>query len=183
MITDKDLDFLYYITPEKYRFKLDGGKDPNASLNYEKKKQLQQKLLKCSKYEFIETIIKVFKNKYANAQNIWLITIDYDIVSKTQTPLRKDLKNVVFDFRNEVKNIANVKKDYLNNLFIEFDSVLPELENTIVASLKGKVLNKDFNNSKTVFYISNSPIQKIEITSNSFHMFINKNSFIDYGRH
>ncbi|SIS95022.1 hypothetical protein SAMN05421786_103329 [Chryseobacterium ureilyticum] len=183
MITDKDLDFLYYITPEKYRFKLDGGKDPNASLNYEKKKQLQQKLLKCSKYEFIETIIKVFKNKYANAQNIWLITIDYDIVSKTQTPLRKDLKNVVFDFRNEVKNIANVKKDYLNNLFIEFDSVLPELENTIVASLKGKVLNKDFNNSKTVFYISNSPIQKIEITSNSFHMFINKNSFIDYGRY
>lgn len=183
MITEQDLEFLYYITPEQYRFKLGGSKDPNKQANYEKKMQLGEKLLKCSKQEFVETMIKVFKDKYADAQSLWVKTVDYDIVSKTQSPVRKDLKKLAFDFRKEVKNIAGMQKDYLNNLFIEFDSSLPGLENTVTSSLQGKSFTKNSNNNKTIFQINNSPIQKIEITSHSFQMFIDKNSYIDYGSH
>lgn len=63
----------YYITPIKYRGKLDGEEDPNDMINFRKERELGEKLIQCSKTEFIETIVKIFKNKYANAWGIWTI--------------------------------------------------------------------------------------------------------------
>lgn len=48
-------------------------------------------------------------------------------------------------------------------------------------TLQGKSFTKSTNNGKTIFEVNNSPILKIKTTPTTFHMFIDKDSFIDYG--
>lgn len=72
---------------------------------------------------------------------------------------------------------------YLDNLFIEFDTSVSGLSNAVKTALQGKQYTESTNNGKTIFEVDNSPILRIEISSTSFHMFIDKDSFIDYGTH
>ena len=53
----------------------------------------------------------------------------------------------------------------------------------------GYVIERNFEafkvleDGKTIFTIDDSPILKIEVTPATFHMFIDKDSFVDYGTH
>lgn len=181
MITEKDYEVLYYITPVKYRGKLDGDSDPNEMINFRKEKELGKKMIQCSKTEFIGTVVKIFKNKYANAWSIRGHIREYDLATKQETILRKDLKKLVFDFKDGVDNSFIADDEYLDNLFIEFDISVNGLVNTVKTALQGKSFTESTNNGKTIFEVNNSPILKIEITPTTFHMFIDKDSFIDYG--
>lgn len=56
MITEKDYEVLFYITPKKYRGKLDGDSDPKRIDNFSKEQALGEKLIKCSHNEFVKAI-------------------------------------------------------------------------------------------------------------------------------
>lgn len=183
MITEKDYEVLYYITPIKYRGKLDGDSDPNEMINFRKERELGEKLIQCSKTDFIETIVKIFKNKYAKARAIRPRLIDYDLSTKEETLLRKDLKKIVFDFKEGVENIFEGDDVYLDNLFVEFDTSVNGLTNFVKTALQGKSITESTSNGKTILEVNNSPILKIETTPTTFQMFIDKKSFIDYGTH
>ena len=183
MITEKDYEVLYYITPKKYRCVLDGDSDPNDMINFRKEKELGKKLVQCSKTEFVETMVKIFKNKYANAWGVRGHIRDYDLATKKETILRKDLKKIVFDFKEGVEDTFECDDEYLDNLFVEFDTSVSGLGNTVKTALQGKKFTETANNGKTIFIVNNSPILKIEVTPTTFHMFIDKDSFVDYGTH
>jgi hypothetical protein len=183
MISEKDYEVLYYITPKKYRGVLDGEEDPNEMINFRKERELGEKLIQCSKTDFIETIVKIFKNKYAKAKAIRPRLIDYDLSTKEETLLRKDLKKIVFEFKEGVENIFEGDDVYLDNLSIEFTTPVSGLNNTVKSALQGKQFTEATNNGKTILEVDNSPILKIEVTPTTFQMFIDKNSFIDYGTH
>lgn len=181
MITEQDYEVLYYITPVEYRCKLDGEEDPKRMINFRKEKILGEKLLQCSSTEFVETIVKIFKNKYANAWGIWSNIVIHDRKTDLDSPKRNDLKQLIFDFKEGVEKVFGGEDVYLDNLFIEFDSSVIGLSNTIKLALQGKQFTESTSNGKTIFTIDDSPILKIEITNTTFHMFIDKDSFIDYG--
>lgn len=180
MITDKDIEVLYYKTPMKYRGRLDGEIDPNRMDNFDKEHALGEKLLQCSKTEFIETMIKVFKNKYANAGKIRVHIINYDWKTELVSPKRKDFKQLVFDFKEEVKNDHGGPDEYLDSLLVEFDTTVPLIENNVKKALLGKQFATTQQGDKTTFTIEKSPITRIEISDKTFQMFIDKKSFIDY---
>lgn len=180
MIIDKDIEVLYYKTPMKYRGRLDGEDDPNSVDNFRKERALGEKLLQCSKTEFIETMIKVFKNKYANAWAIKVHIVDYNMKTAVNTPIRKDCKQLVFDFKEEVKNDLGGPDEYLDSLLVEFDTTVPLMENNVKKALSGKQFATAQQGDKTTFTIEKSPITRIEISDKTFQMFIDKKSFIDY---
>jgi len=183
MIGEKDYEVLYYITPKKYRLTaLDQETyDPKRMDNFNKEEALGEKLIKCSHNEFVEAIIKIFKNKYANAWGVWTKTVSHDGKTDLDTPVRKDFKKLFFDFKDGVENVFGGDDEYLDNLFIEFDTSVNGLINTVKTALQGKSFTEAINNGKTTFEVNNSPILKIETTPTTFHMFIDKDSFIDYG--
>lgn len=183
MITEKDYEVLYYITPKKYRLTALDQEiyDPNEMINFRKERELGEKLLQCSKTEFVETIIKIFKNKYANAWGVWTKTVSHDGKTDLDTPIRKDFKKLFFDFKEGVENDFGGDDEYLDNLFIEFYTSVNGLTNSVKTALHGKSFTESTNNGKTIFEVSNSPILKIETTPTTFYMFIDKDSFIDYG--
>lgn len=183
MITEQDYEVLYYITPIKYRGKLDGEEDPNDMINFRKEKALGEKLIQCSKTEFVETIVKIFKNKYAKARALRVNIVKYDRKTNLDSPKRNDFKQLLFNFKEGVENIFEGDDVYLDNLFIEFDTSVIGLSNTVKTALQGKQYRESTNNGKTIFEVDNSPILRIEISSTSFHMFIEKDYFIDYGTH
>ncbi|MCE4065218.1 hypothetical protein LXM63_08920 [Chryseobacterium gleum] len=182
MIADKDLEILYYITPKKYRGILDGEPDPLSLENMNKEEHLEELLLQCSLNDLVATIIKVFKNKYANPLPIWTGIVDYDMKTKKESSKRKDIKKIQFDFKDGVKNDFGGNTEYLDNLFIEFQTPSQIFKGIVKTNLQGKSFTENEQSDKTTFVISNSPISKIEVTPTSFHMFINKSSFIDYGQ-
>lgn len=182
MITDKDLEILYYITPKKYRGILDGEGDPMTLENMTKEEHLEELLLKSSLNDLVPTIIKVFKNKYANPMPIWTGIVDYEIKTKKESSRRKDIKKIQFDFKDGVKTDFGGNTEYLDNLFMEFQTPSQIFKDIVKNHLQGKSFTENEQNNKTTFVISNSPISKIEVTPTSFHMFINKSSFIDYGQ-
>ncbi|MDR6404845.1 MULTISPECIES: hypothetical protein [Chryseobacterium] len=181
-ITDKDLEILYYITPQKYRTMLDGESDPKTMENLNKEEYLEELLLKSSLNNLITTIVKIFKNKYANPMPIWTSIVDYEINTKKENSKRNDIKKLKFDFQYGVENDFGGSTQYLDNLFIEFAFPFQNFKSIIKTSLQGKSFTENSSNNKTVFTINNSPILKIEITDTSFLLFIDKNSFIDYGQ-
>ena len=183
MITEKDYKVLYYITPEKYRFKLDGDSDPKEMDNFREEKKLGKLLLNCSKTEFLETVIKIFKDKYAGARKIRVHIVDYDWKTKINTSIRKDFKQIIFDFREEVEDISGAPDEFLHNLFIEFDTDVAAINESIGKALEGKAHTKATVDGKTLFTIESSPILKIVSSANTFQMFIDKKSFVDYGEH
>lgn len=182
MITDKDLEILYYITPPKYRGVLDGEGDPLSLENLNKEEHLEELLLKSSLNDLIAAIIKVFKNKYANPLPIWSGIVDYEIKTKKESSKRKDIKKIQFDFHYGVKNDFGGNTEYLDNLIIEFSIPSQIVKSIVKTNLQGKSFTENEQNDKTTFIISNSPITKIEVTPTTFHLFIDKNSFIDYGQ-
>lgn len=182
MITEKDLDVLYYITPIKYRTMLDGDFDPNAQENLEKEEKLEELLYKSSLNELIATIIKVFKKKYANPMPVWSSIVEYERNTKKENSKREDIKNLKFDFKYGVKKIFGGDTEYLDNLFLEFTVPFSGLKTIVKNALQGKQFTETTHNGKTVFTIDDSPILKIEITDTTFQMFIDKDSFIDYGQ-
>lgn len=101
MITDKDLEILYYITPKKYRGILDGEPDPMSLENMNKEIHLEEVLLKSSLNDLITIIVKVFKNKYANPLPIWTGIVDYEIKTKKESSKRKDIKKYNSNLRVE----------------------------------------------------------------------------------
>jgi hypothetical protein len=182
MITDKDLEILYYITPKKYRGILDGEPDPMTLENMNKEERLEELLLKSSLNDLVSTIVKVFKNKYANPLPIWTGIVDYEIKTKKESSKRKDIKKIQFDFKYGVENDFGGNGEYLDSLFMEFSMPSQILKSIVKNNLEGKLFTENEQNNKTTFVISNSPISKIEVTPTTFHLFINKNSFIDYGQ-
>jgi len=183
MITEKDYEVLYYITPKRYRGVLDGEEDPNRMTNFRKEKELGKKLMQCSKTDFIEAVIKMFKNKYAKARVLRVNTVNYDRKTELDEPKRDDLKQLLFHFKEGVENIFEGNDVYLDNLFIEFDTPVSGLNNTVKTALQGKQFTEATNNGKMILEVHNSPILKIEVTPTTFRMFIDKDSFIDYGTH
>ncbi len=182
MVADKDLEILYYITPKKYRGILDGKPDPLSLENMNKEEHLEELLLQCSLNDLLATIIKVFKNKYANPLPIWTGIVDYDMKTKKESSKRKDIKKIQFDFKDGVKTDFGGNTEYLDNLFIEFQAPSQIFKGIVKTNLQGKSFTENEQSDKTTFVIFNSPISKIEVTPTSFHMFINKSSFIDYGQ-
>ncbi|MGR3855156.1 MULTISPECIES: hypothetical protein [Chryseobacterium] len=184
MITDKDLEILFYTTPEKYRLTaLDQEiHDPNTLENMNKEEHLEELLLQCSLNDLVATIIKVFKNKYANPLPIWTGIVDYDMKTKKESSKRKDIKKIQFDFKDGVKTDFGGNTEYLDNLFMEFQTPSQVFKDMVKTNLQGKSFTENVQSDTTTFVISNSPISKIEVTPTSFHMFINKSSFIDYGQ-
>lgn len=182
MITDKDLEILYYITPKKYRGILDGEPDPMSSENMNKEIHLEEVLLKSSLNDLITTIVKVFKNKYANPLPIWTGIVDYEINTKKENSKRKDIKKIQSEFKGGVETDFGGKTEYLDNLFMEFQTPSQVFKDIVKNNLQGKTFTENEQNNKTTFVISNSPISKIEVTPSTFHLFINKSSFIDYGQ-
>ncbi|WP_300687706.1 hypothetical protein [Chryseobacterium sp.] len=184
MITKKDYDVLYYVTPKQYRaIVLDQQKyDPKAMENLNKEEILEELLLKCSLSELISTLILTFKEKYANPLPIWTGIVDYDMKTKKESSKRKDIKKIQFDFKDGVKTDFGGNTEYLDNLFMEFQTPSQVFKDMVKINLQGKSFTENEQNNKTTFVISNSPISKIEVTPTSFHMFINKSSFIDYGQ-
>ncbi|MDQ0784051.1 hypothetical protein [Chryseobacterium sp. W4I1] len=182
MITDKDLEILYYITPKKYRGILDGEPDPMSLENMHKEIHLEEVLLKSSLNDLIATIVKVFKNKYANPLPIWTGIVDYEVKTKKESSKRKDIKKIQFDFKYGVKTDFGGNTEYLDNLFMEFSIPSQIFKDIVKNNLQGKTFTESEQNNKTTFVISNSPILKIEVTPTTFHLYINKDSFIDYGQ-
>lgn len=184
MITDKDLEILYYITPKQYRLTtLDQEVyDPKTMENLNKEKHLEELLLKCSLSELISTLIIIFKEKYANPLPIWTGIVDYEINTKKENSKRKDIKKIQFVFKDGVKTDFGGNTEYLDNLFMEFSIPSQVFKDIVKNNLQGKTYTENEQNNKTTFVISNSPISKIEVTPSTFHLFINKSSFIDYGQ-
>lgn len=184
MITDEDLEILFYTTPEKYRLTaLDQQVyDPNTLENYKKEEQLENLLLKASLPDLITTIIKVFKNKYANPLPLWTGIVDYEMKTKKESSKRKDIKKIQFDFKYGVETVFGANTEYLDNLFIEFSEPLQTFKSIIKTGLQGKSFTEETLHDKTILTIANSPIAKIELTPATFRLFIDKNSFIDYGQ-
>ncbi|WP_223558054.1 hypothetical protein [Chryseobacterium lathyri] len=147
-----------------------------------KEEHLEELLLQCSLNDLVATIIKVFKNKYTNPLPIWTGIVDYDMKTKKESSKRKDIKKVQFDFKDGVKTDFGGNTEYLDNLFMEFQTPSQVFKDIVKNNLQGKSFTENEQNSKTTFVISNSPISKIEVTPISFHLFIDKNSFIDYGQ-
>jgi hypothetical protein len=74
MITEKDYEVLFYSTPDEYRFRLGwGGRDPNLFSNRQKLATLEKQLKECSLSEYIQTIIKLFRDKYPNARKLLML--------------------------------------------------------------------------------------------------------------
>ncbi|MBE4950289.1 hypothetical protein [Chryseobacterium culicis] len=184
MITKKDYDVLYYVTPKQYRaIVLDQQQyDPKAMENLNKEEVLEELLLKCSLSELISILIIIFKEKYANPLPIWTGIVDYDMKTKKESSRRKDIKKIQFDFKDGVKTDFGGNTEYLDNLSIEFQTPSQIFKGIVKTNLQGKSFTENEQSDKTTFVISNSPISKIEVTPASFHMFINKSSFIDYGQ-
>ncbi|WP_100076311.1 hypothetical protein [Chryseobacterium camelliae] len=182
MIKNKDLEVLYYITPQKYRAVLDGEGDPKTMENLQKEEVLEELLLECSLPELISTLIKIFKEKYANPLPIWTGIVDYEVKTKKENSKRQDIKKLKFDFQYGVTNDLRANAEYLDNLFLEFTSEFHEGKSVIKTSLQGKSFTESTQGIKTIFVITNSPISKIECTSRTFQLFIDKNFFIDYGQ-
>lgn len=65
---------------------------------------------------------------------------------------------------------------------MEFQTPSQVFKDIVKNNLQGKTFTENEQNNKTTFVISNSPISKIEVTPSTFHLFINKSSFIDYGQ-
>lgn len=179
---EKDYDILYYKTPIKYRTFLDGEGDPKIMEILAKEQYLEELLLKCSLIDLITFIIKALKERYANLLPIWAGIVDYERSTKKETPKRKDMNKLKFDFRYGVTDDFGANTEYLDNLYIELVNVLPNLQSSVKKALQGKIFTETSQNNKTVFILNNSPILKIEVTPSTFHMFIDKNSFIDYGQ-
>lgn len=182
MITKEDYEVLYYITPKKYRTILDGEGDPMTLENMNKEEHLEKLLLKSSLNDLVATIIKVFKNKYANPLPIWTGIVDYEIKTKKESSKRKDIKKIQFDFKAGVKTDFGGNTEYLDNLFMEFSMPSQVFKDIVKNSLRAKSFTENEQSGKTTFFITNSPISKIEVTPTTFHLFINKDSFIDYGQ-
>ncbi|MCT2408497.1 hypothetical protein NZD88_13180 [Chryseobacterium antibioticum] len=184
MITKKNYEVLYYVTPKQYRaIVLDQQQyDPNAMENLNKEEALEELLLKCSLSELISTLIIIFKEKYANPLPVWTGIVDYEINTKKENSKRKDIKKIQFDFKDGVKTDFGGNTEYLDNLFMEFSIPSQVFKDIVKNNLQGKTFTENEQNNKTTFVISNSPISKIEVTPSTFHLFINKSSFIDYGQ-
>jgi len=182
MITEKDLEILYYITPKKYRTVLDGHGDPMTIVNTEKEFSLEEILLNVPLKDLLSSIIKIFKNKYANPLPIWNSIVNYNIKTEEEISKRKDIKKINFNFKFSVKNDFGTDTQYLENLFIEFMSSFANIKPIVRTALQGKNFNENSSNNNTTFTIHNSPILKIEITNTTFQLFIDKDSFIDYGQ-
>ncbi|WP_131401679.1 hypothetical protein [Chryseobacterium sp. JM1] len=184
MITKKNYEVLYYVTPKQYRATaLDQQEyDPKAMENLDKEEALEELLLKCALSELISTLIIIFKEKYANPLPIWTGIVDYEINTKKENSKRKDIKKIQFEFKYGVKTDFGANTEYLDNLFMEFSSPSQAFKDIVKNNLQGKTFTENEHNNKTTFVISNSPISKIEVTPSTFHLFINKSSFIDYGQ-
>lgn len=184
MITKKDYEVLYYVTPKQYRaIVLDQQQyDPKAMENLNKEEALEELLLKCSLSELISTLIIIFLENYANPLPIWTGIVDYEINKKIENSKRKDIQKIRFDFKDGVKTDFGGNTEYMDNLFMEFSMPSQIFRSTVKTNLQGKSFTETQQNDKTIFVISNSPLSKIEVTPTTFHLFINKNSFIDYGQ-
>jgi hypothetical protein len=182
MITEKDLEVLYYITPTKYRTMLDGDFDPNAQESLKKEEKLEELIYKSSLNELITIIIKVFKEKYANPMPIWSGIVSYERDTKKENSKRSDIKSLKFDFRYGVKTTFGGDTEYLDNLFLKFSVPFSGLKTNVKTALQGKQFSETNHNSKTIFTVNHSPILRIEITDTTFQVFIDKDSFIDYGQ-
>lgn len=184
MITKDDLEILYYVIPKNYRLTaLDQDiHDPNYKDNFEKEEKLEELFYKSSLTELIVTIIKVFKEKYANPMPIWSGIVSYEKSTKKENSKRPDIKTLKFDFKYGVKSIFGEDTEYLDNLFFKFSVPFSGLKTSVKKALLGKQFTETNDNSSTIFIVNNSPILKIEITNTTFHIFIDKNSFIDYGQ-
>lgn len=184
MITDEDYDVLYYVTPKQYRATaLDQQQyDPKAMENLNKEEVLEELLLKCTLSELISTLIIIFKEKYANPLPVWTGIVDYEIKTKKESSKRKDIKKIQFDFKYGVETVFGANTEYLDNVFMEFSEPLQTLKSIIKTGLKGKSFTEETSHDKTILTIANSPITKIELTPATFCLFIDKNSFIDYGQ-
>lgn len=178
MITPKDYEVLYYVTPVEYRYKLDGDMDPNSSINFEKVIHLEELISECSLFDYIRFLIKIYIEKYANPDYLFMASITWKD-NQEGVPVQKDIYKMVFE---TVEYDPDNEEDYcgfLDNLLISFKEEVPKLSSIVESELHSKPHKKVTEGS---FLIENSPISRIEIGLNTLQLFLDRKYYIDYRR-
>lgn len=170
MIDKKLTEWLYYITP--YRDALDIGelKYPKyLELNFPYKYQFTDYLLECSLKEFVSVMIWIFRDRYP---------YEYSTIQVLQA--KKDEKNDELLFNTNKRKLQDIEPlDFeevgnfdlgLLSLKIKFKQPQISVFNWVEQAIKGKTFEKIESPETSVYSVSESPIEKLEVTKN--HVFI-----------
>jgi hypothetical protein len=186
---NKLLEHLYYQTPKEYEMMLSGPEDPHLMEITGQRVDFKKHLTNCSLQEYCQLIIKAFLDIYPKTislEGCLLGMNNKTLLLEADRPLRAaDVQRADFIYKKAMlkgrfdpDTIRNL--EYLDELKITFKNAQPLLAGWIGAALSPKPFTSTMQGSKTIFEVQNSPILKAEVDTNSFSLFIDKNSFIEY---
>ena len=180
MLSKESLDIFYYVTPLQYRNKLDGDRDPKEFDNIARLFKLREIITSCSLTEYIQFIIRLLLDKYANEDFLYSVSAtSSDDYTELEIPRRKDIAKIHFDFIEHDPE-GEEERDFvgfLEKLSITFKDIQPQLVAIIEAELSKKTYEKIADGS---FVIQNSPIMRIEVGLNTLELHLDRNWYIDY---
>lgn len=176
--------FLYYVSPEKYRFRLDGDdEDPNLDKIKGDEKIFGDEMFSASLEDYITTIIRIFSKVYPNDTLIKSAMIDYDIEDLKALPekvLREENDISRIDFEYKFVSDEDQWEQYLHSLKITFTDSQSKLDAWIKKGLAENNYNKSTDGTKSIYEVKDSPILKIEVEDKTLMFFIDKSSYIMY---
>lgn len=180
-----DYSFLYYVSPEEYRFRLDGN---DEDLNLEKvkadQKIFEKAMFSATLDDYITTIIKIYHKAYPNDTLLELAIIDYDFEKLKILPdkiLRKEKDIQRVDFEYKPFDDEDPFEQYLHSVKITFLNKQTKLSKWIKDGLGDKEFAEDTQGALTVYTVNDSPILKIENDDDlMLTLFVDKNTYKSY---
>lgn len=178
MIDKKLTEWLYYITP--YRDALDIGEndDPKyIELHYPHSIKFNKLLLESSLKEFVSIMVWVFRDQYPFEYSyIQVSQIEKDGKGKLLFNTNKRKLNDIEPL--EFEEISSKLNFGLLSLKIKFKQPQISVFNWVEEALEGKVFEKTVSPDMTTYTVSESPIEKLEVTQNYVFIKVKEDSII-----
>ena len=165
-----NLEPFYYVEPNIIM------DDPTKSIELmfkfdDEKNEIEEFLQKCSMPEFIETLIAIFKENYANgallasliSENVDRQKTSGGVIYEGKFHYRKDAKNIKYKFNHN---------DHFESLELELINPFNSISETVEKALSGKQF--DLNGGKFTL-TSESGIDYLEVDTNHFKLVANMN--------
>ena len=173
-----NLDFLYYIVPEKYRYLLDGERDPMESHNYDELAKFSEHMKECPLDEYVKIIFQAFLIKYPNAAFLYstLVKDEYNDTVDLSVRDEGDILSIGFNYKNI--SGTNVMEQYLFSLRFDFKDFQPDLRVWIEDAMEEN--GKKFRYASGVIHIKDSPVLKVGIEDKSLTIFMDKKKYTNF---
>jgi hypothetical protein len=181
-MSDYNLDFLFYQSPEEYWYRIDGDTDPKLREVTREEIRFRKYISACPLNEYVVTLTKALKDIYPCHIDYFLKEGKYSLMGNPGKILRENVDVIAVQAEYKQVDDDYEYETYLDSLILEFKKSQPRLRTWVQQGLENKIFTADSGIGITSFSLENSPINKILIEEKKLSFYIDKNSYIRYNR-